>query len=170
MNRQFACSILTLLVGIANPAALPAGEDAAAEQIREARSRFNLAIEERQAERIAEFIAPGYVLVTGRGDRFDSREANVDLWRSTFLSDPTFNCRRTPDDVIANADWGLAQETGRWTCTQTVDGEPGRYTGIYAAKWQRAEESAWLLQAEVFTTLTCDGPESTCRRPDSIVR
>jgi hypothetical protein len=38
-------------------------------------------------------------------------------------------------------------------------------SGVYAAKWQRTDNGEWVLQAEVFTTLTCDGP---CKKPDPI--
>lgn len=68
-----------------------------------------------------------------------------------FDRDPTLVYRRSPREVRVNQPWGLAEELG-----------------VYAAKWQRAEGGEWLLQAEVFTTLDCRGPESGCVRPNPI--
>lgn len=139
---------------------------AATRGIRAARAAFNAAIERHDIEIISALFLPDYVLVTGRSDLVRDHAANVALWRSTFRADPSFKCERTPDDIEVNAAWGLAQETGHWICTQTVADGPGRYSGVYAAKWQRAADSGWRLQSEVFTTLNCEGPPAACRRPD----
>ena len=150
---------------------LPAGEGSQsveAQQIRDTRERFNVAIERQDAEAIGGFLAPDYHIVTGRSELAHSRDEAVEFWRSTFLNDPTFHCRRVADDITVNSGWGLAQEVGHWACKYHVDGTPVHYTGVYAAKWQRAGESAWLLQSEVYTTLTCEGPEAGCRPPDPL--
>jgi hypothetical protein len=42
------------------------------------------------------------------------------------------------------------------------------YIGVYAAKWQRAGDATWLLQSELFTTLSCEGPDAGCRPPDPL--
>jgi ketosteroid isomerase-like protein len=157
----FACLITLLPADEGTPSA-------EAQQIRDTRERFNLAIERQDAEAIGGFLAPSYHIVTGRSELAHSRDEAVEFWRSAFQNDPTFHCRRVPDDVTVNSEWGLAQEVGHWACKYHVDGTPVHYTGVYAAKWQRAGESTWLLQSEVFTTLSCEGPEAGCRPPDPL--
>lgn len=136
--------------------------------IRAARARFNSALEKQELEDMFDLFAPDYQLISGRGDRTQGPEAHLEMWRQTFTDDPTFNCQRTPEEISVNANWGLAREVGRWVCTQTVEGTPAKYTGVYAAKWQTTVNSHWVLQSEVFTTLSCDGPPAACRRPDPI--
>jgi uncharacterized protein (TIGR02246 family) len=142
--------------------------DSPESRIRAARERYNRAIESQQLDGLAKLFAPDYLLISGRGDRREGPQAQLEMWRKTFADDPTFNCQRTPEEVNVNADWGLARETGQWLCTQTVEGTPGQYAGVYAAKWQTTVDSEWVLQSEVFTTLSCDGPPAACRRPDPI--
>jgi ketosteroid isomerase-like protein len=137
-------------------------------QIRAARERYNLAIKSQQLDGMADLYAPDYHLISGRGDRRQGPQAQLEMWRQTFEDDPTFNCQRTPEEVNVNADWGLAREVGTWLCAQTVDGTPAQYAGVYAAKWQTTVGSGWVLQSEVFTTMSCDGPPAACRRPDPI--
>lgn len=172
-RRLLALAAAALLCGACQPGHLAADEVEPSSprleaEIRAARSHFNQAIEARDPAALAGLFAPDYHLVTGRGDQFHGSSEHVELWRQTFRDDPTFGCQRTPERIDVNPEWGLAQETGRWICTQTVDGEPGQYAGVYAARWQRAVDSKWLLQSEVFTTLTCDGPAAACRPPDPV--
>ncbi len=142
--------------------------DSPESQIRAARARYNSALATQQLEGLADLFAPDYQLISGRGDRRQGPQAQVDMWRKTFTDDPTFNCQRTPEEINVNADWGLAREIGRWLCTQTVEGLPAQYAGVYAAKWQTTVRSEWVLLSEVFTTLRCEGPPAACRRPDPI--
>lgn len=177
-TSQYMEAIMTELEG--QPGARPgsltadAGADtgadpeASASKIRAARARYNNALATQQLDGMANLFAPDYQLISGRGDRRQGPQAQMDMWRKTFEVDHTFNCQRTPEEVIVNADWGLAQETGRWLCTQTVEGLPAQYAGVYAAKWQTTESSEWVLKSEVFTTLSCEGPPAACRRPDPI--
>lgn len=137
-------------------------------EIRKARAQFNRAIASGDVTAMERLFAPDYHLITGRSDQFDGAGKHLDMWRQVFRDDPSFQCAREPAEVVVNDDWGLAQETGNWVCTQTVDGTPSRYSGVYAAKWQRTTGAEWVLQAEVFTTLDCEGPEPACRRPDPI--
>ncbi len=142
--------------------------DTSEDQIRSARERFNRAIENGDAGAMDGLFGPNYHGISGRGDPIEGGKNHLDLWRDTFRDNPGFNCQRSPEEVTVNEDWGLAQETGSWICTQTVEGTPSRYSGVFAAKWQRSTSGDWLLLSEVFTTLDCSGPEAACRRPDPI--
>ena len=145
-------------------------DDPAAAEVREARERFNTAIVERNLAAIASLKAPSYHIVTGRSDQSHGAEAAIAIWASMFEGDPAVVYRRTPREVRVNAAWGLAEELGDWKGSYTAGDELAHASGVYAAKWQRAVDGAWLLQSEVFTTLECEGPEGACAPPDPIER
>jgi len=139
---------------------------AAEKEIRAVREKFNKAIAQQNVGAINPIFAPNYHIVTGRSAQFHGAVGEYRNWQATFEDDPTFICRRVPREIRTNVEWGLAEELGNWTCSYTVDGEKANASGVYAAKWQRSRNGAWLLQSEVFTTLTCNGGESGCSRPD----
>lgn len=140
------------------------------DMIRSARERFNIAIANKDTETIQDLLAPTYHIVTGRSAQNHGAEAEVTRWSEVFRTDPTTVYRRTPREVTINEDWGLAEELGNWKGSYTVDETLIHASGVYAAKWQRAENGMWVLQVEVFTTLTCTGSDTGCVRPDPIYR
>ena len=135
------------------------------ELIRSARERFNNAIAAKDASAIRSLLAPNYHLVTGRSAQFHGAEEEGIRWSELFRTDPTAIYRRTPREVTTNESWGLAQEIGNWQGSYTAEGILVHASGVYAAKWQRTKNGEWMLQAEVFTTLACEGP---CDPPDPI--
>ena len=136
--------------------------------IRTAREEFNAAIVRRDAEAIARILAPGYHIVTGRSDQAHGVEAERDRWAARFAADPTVTYRRTPREIRVNEAWGLAEEAGDWVGSYAASDQRARASGVYSAKWQRAVDGRWLLQAEVFTTMTCEGGASACSPPEPI--
>lgn len=146
------------------------GDQPIEDKIRATRERFNAAIAGRDVETIRSLLAPGYHIVTGRSDQSHGAEEETKRWAERFRADPTVFYRRTPRDVILNEDWGMAEELGNWKGNYTVEGILVHASGVYAAKWQRAEDGEWVLQAEVFTTITCTGPEGGCLPPNPIHR
>ncbi len=140
------------------------------EMIRSARERFNIAIANKDVQTIRALLAPTYHIVTGRSAQNHGADEEAARWADVFRADPTAVYRRTPREITINEDWGLAEELGNWKGSYTADGTLIQASGVYAAKWQRAEDGEWMLQVEVFTTLTCTGPDSGCVRPDPIRR
>jgi len=138
--------------------------------IRAARERFNIAIADRDVVTIRSLLAPNYHIVTGRSEQSHGAGEEAKRWAEKFRADPTVTYRRAPRDVTINEEWGMAEEVGNWKGNYTVEGILVHVSGVYAAKWQRAEDGEWVLQAEVFTTITCTGPESSCLPPDPIHR
>jgi len=134
-------------------------------QIRSARESFNLAIEAKDSSAIRTFLASSYHLVTGRSDQFHGADEEEQRWAEVFRSDTTAVYRRTPREITVNESWGIAQELGIWQGKYMAHDSLTNASGIYSAKWQRALNGAWFLQAEVFTTLACEGP---CLPPDPI--
>src|SRR5690606_18217999 len=113
-HRLLALAAAALLCGAWQPGRVAADDpepDAQRyeAQIRSARLRFNQAIEARDAAALKGLFAPEYHLVTGRGDQFHGGSDHIELWRKTFLDDPTFDCQRSPETIDINTEWGLAQ-------------------------------------------------------------
>jgi ketosteroid isomerase-like protein len=138
--------------------------------IREARESFNAAIANRDIDAIRSLLAPDYHIVTGRSEQSNGADEEARRWTERFRSDPTVIYRRTPREITVNEDWGLAEELGNWKGNYTIQEVLVHTSGRYAAKWHRAEDGAWVLQAELFTTITCTGPEGGCLPPSPIYR
>lgn len=133
--------------------------------IRAAREEFNLAIAAKDAKRIRPLLAPSYHLVTGRSDQFHGADEEEIRWAELFQNDPTAVYRRTPREITTNEAWGIAEELGNWQGEYSINGELIHASGVYAAKWQRAQNNNWVLQVEVFTTINFD---VSCVPPDPI--
>ena len=121
-----------------------------------AREAINDAIARRDSAAIAAFLLPEYVVVTARSMQRDGRDASARSWADLFVHDRQAVYTRTPDDVLVNEGWGMAQEHGRWTGTVTTREGIMRLGGVYAAKWQYTDDG-WKLRAEIFTPLTVGG-------------
>jgi len=135
------------------------------EMIRNAREKFNFAIADKDAITIRTLLAPTYHIVTGRSDQFHGAEDEAERWATLFQADPTAMYIRTPREITINEAWGLAEELGNWQGSYTLEGKIVSASGVYSAKWQRTKKGAWVLQAEVFTTINFD---DACKPPDEI--
>ena len=140
---------------------MPASNDL----IRAVREKFNTAIANKDATAIRTLLAPSYHIVTGRSDQFHGADEEAARWASVFQSDPTAIYLRTPREITINESWGLAQELGNWKGSYTLNGALVSASGVYSAKWQRTKKGAWVLQAEVFTTIEFD---EACIPPEPI--
>ena len=143
---------------------MPQNEPTSDELIRVTRERFNIAIADKDIETIRTLFAPTYHIVMGRSAQNHGADDEATRWAEVFRADPTAIYRRTPREITINEDWGLAEELGNWKGSYTVEETLVHASGVYAAKWQRAVDGEWVLQVEVFTTLTCTGPDSGCAR------
>jgi len=133
------------------------------ERIQEARERFNAAIEQKDANTIQDLLLPTYHIVTGRSDQNHGADNEANRWAEQFSTDPTEIYRRTPRQITINEAWGIAEELGNWQGSYTIANTLIQASGVYSAKWHRKQNEEWALQAEVFTTITCEGP---CHPPD----
>jgi ketosteroid isomerase-like protein len=140
------------------------------EIIRAVREQFNVAIADKDVTAIRKLLASTYHIVTGRSAQNHGADEEAARWAEVFRADSTAVYRRTPREITINEEWGLAEELGNWQGSYTAEGTLIHASGVYAAKWQRAEDGEWVLQVEVFTTLTCAGPATGCVRPDPIHR
>jgi ketosteroid isomerase-like protein len=131
--------------------------DESRRQILGAREAINDAIARRDSAGIAAFLLPDYVVVTARSMQRDGRDASARSWADLFVHDEKAAYSRTPEEVLVNEGWGMAQEHGRWTGTVTTREGVMNLGGVYAAKWQYTDDG-WKLRAEIFTPLSFDGP------------
>lgn len=138
---------------------------ASTDLIQTARERFNIAIAEKDSKTIRTLLAPTYHLITGRSDQFHGADEEEIRWAQLFHNDPTAIYRRTPCEITVNENWGIAQELGKWEGSYTAEGTLVNASGVYSAKWQRAQNGAWVLQAEIFTTINFD---EACIPPNPI--
>ncbi len=145
-------------------------ESQSSNAIRAVRESFNEAIANHNAESIGALLAPNYHIVTGRSDQFHGAEQEPLRWAKLFEKDSTVIYRRTSREIRVNELWGLAEELGDWIGSYSMENELVNASGVYAAKWQRAENGEWLIQVEVFTTLECNGSDIGCVKPDPIVQ
>lgn len=133
--------------------------------IHAAREAFNRAIAEKDPKGIRPLLAPTYHLITGRSDQFHGADEEEIRWAELFQSDPTAVYRRTSREITANEAWGIAEELGNWHGEYSINGKLVHASGVYAAKWQRAQNGNWVLQAEIFTTIKFD---EACIPPDPL--
>ena len=170
MRRAIGISLLVLATGTSclhqPPAQNETSSDIAA--VRATRSRFNDAIARHDAAAIEGFLLPNYHIVTGRSAQTHGRNAEIQNWRTMFSGDATVIYVRTPDKILVNAAWGLAEELGTWAGHYTAPDGLVQVSGVYSAKWQRDAKRRWWLQTEVFTTLECRGGAQGCRGPDPV--
>ena len=116
---------------------------------------------------IEALVMDDYVLITGRSTKYFGVDAHLDLWRDDFAEpESSYVYVRTPREVRVNSGFGLAEELGNWVGRPRAGDGSGEASGVYAAKWQRAEDGRWMLQSEVFTTLACRG--DICAPPDPV--
>jgi ketosteroid isomerase-like protein len=169
LKRPIIACVLILLSGFRFSAAQAdqSNEDAGT-AIRMLRANFNQAIVDKNVDAITPILAPGYHLVTGRGQQLHGIEEKIAFLKSVFSSKPDFFCQRDLRELRVNQRWGLAEELGDWNCYETVQSELTHSSGVYAAKWHRSTEGSWLLRSEVFTTMNCEGSQDGCSPPDPI--
>lgn len=121
--------------------------------IRSARAALNRAIVAKDANAIAALLAVEYHVVTALNSQRFGREESRRSWEEMFVDDPAATFERTPRQIDVNDELRMAHETGDWNGTFSAGTVPVSVSGVYSAKWQRAEDGQWLLLAEIFTPL-----------------
>ena len=104
---------------------------------------------------------PNYRAVTSLNSITHGDTAALANWEAMFAGDTAEYYVRTTRTVQANDTWGQAEELGDWEGERMQRGDRVRVSGTYAAKWVQRDDR-WMLQAEVFTLLSCEGSETAC--------
>jgi uncharacterized protein (TIGR02246 family) len=161
MRIRTFCGYLTavLICGLAAPAVLAQESDES--MIRAARARSNAAIAKHDLDGISRVWMEDVHIVTSTSARGTGRDENRQRMGRQFASRPDTTYVRRTTDVQVYAPWSVASERGEWTGTWTeLD---GRVTigGTYLAQWRKVG-AEWLIQAELFVPLRCEGSQRYC--------
>lgn len=126
------------------------------QQIRAVRAGFNAAIARHDVPTILSFLEEEFRVATSAGGFFNSRQEMGNAFTRTFAEFKDALYVRTPDAVEVSANGASASETGRWVGTWTTPSGPFRTGGRYSAYWRKAN-GRWLLHAEMYVPLHCEG-------------
>jgi ketosteroid isomerase-like protein len=124
-------------------------------QIRTARAEVNSAIARHDVPAILSFLEPEYRASVSSGE-FRNRQEMGDAFAARFVEFKDALYVRTPDSVAVSVNGAHASETGRWVGTWTTKSGAFRTGGRYAAYWRKSN-SRWLLHAELYVPLFCEG-------------
>jgi len=132
--------------------------------VREARAASNAAIARRDTAALAAMVSASYHSVSSRDVHTQGRDGVLRTWVAQFAAHGDVSYVRTPATVRIYAPWEMAEERGEWVGRWTEADGRVEVRGSYTAKWRRTG-GRWLLEAEVFTPLTCRGSAYCTRSP-----
>ena len=157
------------LQGLARVAFSPAGDRAAivsapsdGQAIRNARTMSNRAGAAHDTAAFGATLRPDVQITRGDSRLVQGRAAYLAGLALDWGADSTLVWERTTQRVDVAADRARAAELGAWAGTQRSAAGVTTRRGTYLAHWRR-DQGTWLIQAEVFVLLACDGP--ACARP-----
>lgn len=132
--------------------------------IRDARTRSNRAIAAHDLDGISRVWMDDVHIVTSTSAHGTGRDENRQRIARQFTTRPDTTYVRRTADVDVYDPWGVAAERGEWTGTWTEPDGKVTIRGTYLAQWRKVG-AEWLIQAEVFVPLTCDGSRYCRERP-----
>jgi ketosteroid isomerase-like protein len=154
---------VVLLCGVPLRAGLAQETDEQA--IRAARGRSNAAIAAHDLDGISRIWMQDVQIVTSTSARGTGRDDNRQRMARQFTSRPDTIYVRRATQVDVYAPWAVASERGEWTGTWTEADGKVTIGGTYLAQWRKIGRE-WLIQAEVFVPVRCEGSQRYCsRRP-----
>jgi ketosteroid isomerase-like protein len=131
--------------------------------IRMARARSNAAIARHDLEGISGVWMEDIHVVSSTSAQGAGRDENRQRMARQFASRPDTTYVRRTTDVQVYAPWEVASERGEWTGTWTEFDGKVTIGGTYLAQWRKIG-AEWLIQAELFVPVHCDGSDRYCRQ------
>lgn len=132
----------------------PVSEDE--KSIRAVRELSNRAIAAHDTATMLLTLTPDYHVITSRNAESGSALAMAERLIVDMQAKPDLIYVRTPSTIDVFQGWKMAGEYGKWTGSWTEKGEKIQLSGTYYAKWHKVGDQ-WLVRAEVFTPLSCQG-------------
>ena len=164
MRRQTICWCLSSLLMCGIPGGRLLGQESDEQAIRAARAQSNRAIAAHDLDAISRAWMDDVHIVTSTSAQGTGRDENRQRMARQFANRPdTTYVRRTAQVDVYEA-WGVASEKGEWTGTWTESDGKVTIGGTYLAQWRKVG-SEWLIQAELFVPLHCDGSRYCRKRP-----
>ena len=123
------------------------------DRIRAVREASNAALKALDEEANFEFLTDNVLISTGNGTLLSGKDELKTYIKSVADARPLFWVR-TPDEIIANEERGLAWETGVWHAYSADDlnEESPIFKGKYAAQWVH-QSGEWKIPSQLFVTL-----------------
>ena len=143
--------VILLAVSAGSAQGIP-DEDA----IRDARLRYNTAIERQDVEAIVSFFDDEYQVTTSLGELLQGPEGEAEAWRALFGSRRNLSYIRSTETVEVSRRYPLAAETGTWVGSWLTDSGQVNTGGHYTAMWRQAD-GRWKVRSELFVAMYCDG-------------
>jgi ketosteroid isomerase-like protein len=137
--------------------------------IRQVRSESNEAIARHDVPGVLATLEPEYRVSSSSGDFLDGREAMGKAFAGVFARFSDAKYVRTATTVEVSTAGPYAAETGEWVGSWTTPEGPHRTGGRYIAYW-RKKGNTWLIHAELYVPLYCDGAACSQRGPGSLKR
>ena len=134
------------------------------QSIRAVREMSNKAIAAHDTASILRTLTADYHVITSRNAESGTANAMAERLMTDMQAKPDLIYVRTPSAIDIFPNWKMASESGTWTGSWTENGEKIRLTGTYYAKWHRIGDQ-WLIRAEIFTPLTCEGGTYCSKSP-----
>ena len=126
--------------------------------IRAARASSNRAIAAHDVAGALAVLDDGFHAAISSGAFRTSREEMGRAFAERFDAFHDAVYIRTPLHVEVAADGLIAAEAGEWVGSWTTADGPFRTGGRYAAHWRKGADGRWLIRAELFVPLFCEGP------------
>lgn len=125
--------------------------------IRAARADSNAALANHDTTALAMTLTEDYHVVTSRNAVSVNRSSMLARLAADWSSKPDLIYLRSTSAIEVFGQWQMAGENGTWEGTWTeANGDRIKLTGNYYAKWHKVH-GAWLIRAEIFTALKCEG-------------
>lgn len=131
--------------------------DPAETAIRARRKLTNKLIAAHEAARLGPFLAADVKVIAGDGTLITGADAVIAAFAAQFREAGFVTYLRTTEAVALDQDGARAAEHGRWVATWRGPAGETRLAGPYLAAWRRVT-GQWILESELFVTLTETGP------------
>jgi ketosteroid isomerase-like protein len=128
------------------------------------RAQSNLAIAQKDTNKIASFMAPDFTIVSSRSFEGKTREVGRHLFALEYATKKDVIYERIPDKVQVYPNWKMAAEYGHWTGSWIEPDGKIQLEGTYYAKWHKLN-GEWKIRVEVFVPLACKGSAACDKRP-----
>lgn len=125
--------------------------------IRAARAESNQAIAQQDVPAILASLEDESHVSTSSGAFLNGREEIGEAFTARFAESEDAVYVRTTESVDVSSAGPVASETGHWIGRWTTTQGPLRTGGRYVAYWRKSG-GKWLIHAELYVPLFCEGP------------
>ena len=127
------------------------------ELIRALRTQSNEAIARHDVAGIVSFLDSEVHVTAGNGAMVQGAAEVGAAFAGQFEAFGDVLYVRSVESVEISTSAPLAAEVGTWVGTWATPSGPLRTGGRYAASWRKTNRT-WVIRAELFVTLFCEGP------------